>query len=274
MEDLTIGGLCMGLGMETNSHIFGLTQETITAFEIVTADGELRRVTMESDPDLFQCLPWSHGTLGFLVCVELKIIPIKPYMHIKYIPCHTQKELEKYMTELSEAENPPTFLEATVYSKDKSVVMIGEFADVTTPEQKKKVNGVNYFWKPWYYVWTERALDPAVGEFDEYIPIRHYHHRFTRSIFWVIRDLIPFGNEPWYRYLFGWLGAPKISYLKLTLTPSVQPPPPGPCAPRPGPNSPPLTGLSCVKTFPVLRRSAARCCTSTWRRTRSSRWRT
>ena len=26
MEDLTIGGLCMGLGMETNSHLLGLIQ--------------------------------------------------------------------------------------------------------------------------------------------------------------------------------------------------------------------------------------------------------
>ena len=69
-------------------------------------------------------------------------------MHITYIPCHTKEELAKHMTELSEAPagKQPQFLEATVYSKDKSVVMVGEFADVTTPEQLKKVNGVNYFW--------------------------------------------------------------------------------------------------------------------------------
>lgn len=76
-QDLTVGGLCMGLGMETNSHLFGLIQETVVAFEIVTARGELLRVTKHSDPELFATLPWSHGTLGFLVAVELRIIPIK-----------------------------------------------------------------------------------------------------------------------------------------------------------------------------------------------------
>ena len=37
MEAITIGGLSMGLGMETNSHNVGWFQETVVAFEIVTA---------------------------------------------------------------------------------------------------------------------------------------------------------------------------------------------------------------------------------------------
>lgn len=32
------------------------------------------------------------------------------------------------------------YLEATVYSKDRAVIMIGNFADVTTESDKKKVN--------------------------------------------------------------------------------------------------------------------------------------
>jgi delta24-sterol reductase len=67
---------------------------------------------------------------------------------------------------------------------------------------------------------VERAL--TEGAFDEYIPVRHYHHRFTRSIFWELRDLIPFGNHPVYRYLLGWLGAPKVSFIKLTMTPQIR----------------------------------------------------
>lgn len=221
MESLTIGGLCMGLGMETNSHRFGLLQETVLAFEIVTSHGELLRVTRESNPDLFYALPWSHGTLGFLVAVELKIIPIKPYVHVRYLPCHTQEELCSQMKALSEAKNPPEFLEATVYSKETSVIQVGEFADVDSPEKRRKVNGVNHFWKPWYYLHVEEALTNK-GPFDEYIPVRHYHHRFTRSIFWELRDLIPFGNHPLYRCLLGWLGAPKVSFIKLTMTPQIR----------------------------------------------------
>ena len=46
----------------------GLYQETIAAYEVVLGDGSLVRVTKDNEySDLFYCLPWSHGTLGFLV---------------------------------------------------------------------------------------------------------------------------------------------------------------------------------------------------------------
>ena len=38
----------------------------------------------------------------------------------------------------------------------------------------------------------------------------------SRSIFWEIQDIIPFGNNIVFRYLFGWLIPPKVSLLKLT----------------------------------------------------------
>lgn len=34
--------------------------------------------------------------------------------------------------------------------------------------------------------------------------------------FFVLQDIIPFGNHPVFRYLFGWTVPPKISLLKLT----------------------------------------------------------
>ena len=46
----------------------GLYQETNAAYEGVLGDGSLVRVTKDNEySDLFYCLPWSHGTLGFLV---------------------------------------------------------------------------------------------------------------------------------------------------------------------------------------------------------------
>ena len=56
----------------------GLYQESIIAYEVVLADGSLVRVTKDNEySDLYYTLPWSHGTLGFLVALELQIIRIK-----------------------------------------------------------------------------------------------------------------------------------------------------------------------------------------------------
>lgn len=85
--DATLGGLAFGVGMTTYSHKVGLYQEAIEEYEVVTADGEVIKVTKDNEhSDLFYCLPWSHGTLGFLVGLKLQIVRVKPYVHMKYIP--------------------------------------------------------------------------------------------------------------------------------------------------------------------------------------------
>ncbi len=216
MDDLTVGGLCMGVGIETTSHRYGFLFETIAAYEIVTAEGELIRATADAHPDLFHNLPWSHGTLGFLVAVELQVVPIRSHMRVRYIPTHSQEEFYRLFQELSQSDNPPSYLEGLVYSPDEAVIMCGELDEPNTSEKRKKINAINRWYKPWYYTHVARYLE--WGEGEEYLPIRHYFHRHTPSVFFQLKDLIPFGNQGWYRWLFAWMGAPKISLMKLTFT--------------------------------------------------------
>ena len=37
----------------------------------------------------------------------------------------------------------PDYVEATVFSKDEAVIMVGNFADVETPEQEAKVDNTH-----------------------------------------------------------------------------------------------------------------------------------
>ncbi|CAE7366464.1 unnamed protein product [Symbiodinium microadriaticum] len=76
MESITLGGVSMGFGMETNSHVVGFFQESIVAFEIVTSEGDKLLVTKDSNPDLFYALPWSCGSIGFLTAVTVKITKV------------------------------------------------------------------------------------------------------------------------------------------------------------------------------------------------------
>lgn len=57
---------------------------------------------------------------------------------------------------------------------------------------------------------------------QELIPLRDYFHRHTKAIFWELQDIVPFGNDAWFRYLFGWAVPPHISLLKLTTTESLR----------------------------------------------------
>jgi delta24-sterol reductase len=220
MEDLTIGGLSCGLGMETTSHKYGLIQETVLAYELILSDGSFIRATRTENEDLFRAMPWSHGSLGFLVAVELEVTPVKPYIHMRYIPCHTQDSYYKVTKEMACAKNPVEFLEATIYSKETAVIMAADFASEEEAKKSGRINHINWWWKPYFYKHVESFLQK--GPYDEYIPLREFYHRFTRSIFWELEGMIPFCNHFLYRLLWGWLGAPKISLLKFTMTPEIR----------------------------------------------------
>ena len=89
--------------------------------------------------------------------------------------------------------------------------MTGNLVDSCEPG---KLNEIGCWYKPWFFKHVQAFFD--LGQRTEYIPLRHYYHRHSRSIFWEIQDIIPFGNHPIFRYLFGWLVPPKVSLLKLT----------------------------------------------------------
>ncbi|MCB9568221.1 MAG: FAD-dependent oxidoreductase [Myxococcales bacterium] len=220
IADATIGGLALAAGMTTHSHRVGMLFETVVAYEVVLADGSLRRVSAESDPKLFRALPWSHGTLGLLVGIELAVIPVKPYIHLRYLPVRTQEGYCAEMYRLATADDAPDFLEATVFSRHEAVIMCGDFADADTPEARRKINRLGRWYKPWFYRHVETYLSGDGG--DEYVPLADYLLRHNRSIFWVVEHMIPSGNNPLFRLLLGWLMPPRIAFLKLSTTPAVR----------------------------------------------------
>lgn len=70
LDDLTVGGLVMGMGLESSSHIYGLFQSICLSYEMVLADGSLIKCSREENSDLFYAVPWSYGTLGFLTAAK------------------------------------------------------------------------------------------------------------------------------------------------------------------------------------------------------------
>lgn len=228
--DATAGGLAFGVGMTSYSHKVGLFQETIVSYDVVLADGRLIHVTKNNEhSDLFYCLPWSHGTLAFLVALELKVIPIKPYVRLEYIPTFGQDNYCSQMMKLSGANDSnyivPDFLEATIFDKESSVIIVGNFDNVDTQEKEKKINHICSWYKPWFYKHTETFLNSKRNNkknIVEYIPVREYLLRHNRAIFWVLESMIPFGNNFIFRFFFGWLCPPKPAFLKLTTTNKIR----------------------------------------------------
>eukprot|EP00092_Neocalanus_flemingeri_P030589 GFUD01033213.1.p1 GENE.GFUD01033213.1~~GFUD01033213.1.p1 ORF type:complete len:539 (-),score=77.90 GFUD01033213.1:1-1617(-) len=225
IADATLGGLAFGVGMTTYSHKVGLYQEAVVAYEVVLGDGSVVTATRDNEySDLYHCLPWSHGSLGFLVSLTLQIIPVKPYIHMKYIPVRGQAKYCDMIRDISGANDKdkkvPDYVEATIFNKEDAVIMVGNFADAKEDSEKIKINHVTRWYKPWFYKHVESFLEK--GESEELIPLREYLLRHDKAIFWVLESMIPFGNNPIFLFLLGWMLPPKPAFMKLTTTATVR----------------------------------------------------
>src|SRR4028119_867551 len=65
------GGGCGGRGRR-----FGLTATSVTEADVVTADGELLRVSAEENPDLFWGIGGGGGNFGIVTSLEFRLYPV------------------------------------------------------------------------------------------------------------------------------------------------------------------------------------------------------
>ncbi|XP_028025734.1 delta(24)-sterol reductase-like isoform X2 [Bombyx mandarina] len=213
LDQLTVGGLVMGTGVETTSHVHGLFQHVCLEYELVLADGSVVNCSKDENADLFYAVPWSYGTLGFLTSVVIKVIPAKKYVRIHYYPFNNLPDLAKRFSQESLKPNPHQFVEALLYTRDSGVLMLGNMVDEVGRDGK--LNPIGVWHAEWFFKQVEKHLKRKRTAI-EYIPLRDYYHRHTRSLFWELQDIISFGNNFIFRYLFGWLMPPEVSLLKLT----------------------------------------------------------
>jgi delta24-sterol reductase len=219
LDDLTVGGLICGVGVETSSHRHGLFTHSCIEYELVTADGELKKCSETENPELFRAIPWSHGTLGFLVGATMKIVESKPWIRLEYEPYHSKADAIASFKDATDCDDFD-FVESLVYSNDNWVVMKGVLVD--EPGSDGVVNKIGQYWKPWFFTHVERFLNEDNMTKTEYVPLRDYYHRHTRALFWEMQDIVTFGNHWLFRYTLGWAMPPNVSMLKRCQTEEVR----------------------------------------------------
>ncbi|MGD8607831.1 MAG: FAD-binding oxidoreductase [Myxococcales bacterium] len=219
MKDATLGGLVMALGMTTHSHVCGLVHDTVTAYEIVTANGDLVRATADNEhSDLFRALPWSHGTLGLLVALEMRVIPAPSHVRMVYRPFYALDAYAEEYRRLASDPDPPHFVETIIFGKDRAVIMEGYLAGKAEAQAGDlPLNRVNRSYKPLFYKHVESMLQLGEGKsHEELVPMYDYLMRHDRSMCMCLAQILPTANEAWFRYTMGWMLPPNTTFLKGT----------------------------------------------------------
>lgn len=211
LDDLTVGGLIMGVGLETSSHRHGTFADNVLRMDMVTASGALVQASPKVNSELFYALPWSYGSIGIVVSVTLRLQKAQPWVELTYYRTVGVPNLVGQVHKHAGDENID-FVEGLLFGPHSGVVITGKMTNAAPRAQQ---NRIALWYKPWYYV---HAYAKSMQELEtkEYVPLRDYYHRHSRAIFWQMAELVPFGNEPWFRYVFGWLLPVPISTLKRT----------------------------------------------------------
>ena len=118
--DVGVAGYSLGGGMGWLARKYGLQTNSVTAIELVTAEGAFIRATAQNHPDLFWALRGGGGNFGVVTAIEFAVYPVEElYAGALFFPFerasevfHTWRELlptfpEELMTWASILHIPP-----------------------------------------------------------------------------------------------------------------------------------------------------------------------
>jgi hypothetical protein len=92
--DVGVVGYSLGGGMGWYARKLGLAANSVTAIEIVTADGRLRRVDHEHEHELFWALRGGGGNFGVVTALEFDLYPISElYAGVLFFPWERSAEV-------------------------------------------------------------------------------------------------------------------------------------------------------------------------------------
>jgi hypothetical protein len=79
-SDVGVVGYTLGGGMGSLGRLHGFAADHVRAVEIVTADGRLRRVSADAEPELFWAVRGGKGNFGIVTALDIDLVPV-PALH-------------------------------------------------------------------------------------------------------------------------------------------------------------------------------------------------
>jgi hypothetical protein len=168
LKTITIGGAVAGCSIESMSFAHGGFHDTCLEYEIITAQGEVLTCTPGNEHSLiFQMMHGSFGTVGILSQLTFKLIPAKPYVHLRH-EHHTS--IDGYLESIwSHFEKKDVdFMDGIIHSNSQLSLCVGDFVD-SAPYTNR------YDWLKVYYQSTARRR-------EDYLKTPHYFYRYDQGV--------------------------------------------------------------------------------------------
>ena len=128
LKSITIGGAVSGIGIESTSFRYGLPHETVNRMEVLLASGDVVDCSPDNEhADLFFGIPNSYGTLGYVLKLEARTRPVKPFVELEHI---RYNDIEDYFSAVDEAcQSDVDFVDGSIFDTDEMYLTLGRFRD-------------------------------------------------------------------------------------------------------------------------------------------------
>ncbi|MDH3386958.1 MAG: FAD-binding oxidoreductase [Gammaproteobacteria bacterium] len=198
LKSITIGGAVSGIGIESTSFRHGLPHESVLAMDVLLADGDVVTCTPDNEhADLFFGIPNSYGTLGYILKLTARTMPVKPYVVLQHLR-HT--DIEEYFGAVGEAcASDVDFVDGSVFDGEEMYLTLGRFTD-SAPYTSD-------------YTWLKMYFRSIRERREDYLDLRDYLWRWDTDWFWCSKNLFV-QNLPM-RLLLGRRRLNSVTYQKV-----------------------------------------------------------
>lgn len=147
-------------------------------------DGSLIRATPHENSDIFYGIAGSYGSLGVLVSIEIKLIPAKDFVHLKYHIFSDPADAIKKLRSLT-FSGESDFLDGIVFSKESAVVIEGNLQTEENASTKVRFSLKPFYSKYYYQHVKEIASSDGFETYEEIMSHEDYYFRYDRCAFWM-----------------------------------------------------------------------------------------
>src|SRR5262249_27089132 len=129
LETITVGGAVAGCSLESMSFRYGGFHDSCLSYEVITSDGRVLECTPDNEHALvFQMMHGSFGTLGILSKLVFRLVPAKPFVHLRY---EKYRSLAAYQEAIWEhyKKQDVGFMDGIIHSPNEWVLSVGDFVD-------------------------------------------------------------------------------------------------------------------------------------------------
>lgn len=142
---LTIGGIISGVGGGSATFKNGFFHEIITEMTVIMKNGFVVTCSDTQNRDIFYSIPNSLGTLGYILKLKIKIIPLKEKFvstkNIKFDTFGSFFEAIKYFMDDEKID----FMDGTIFSEDSFVLVIGKLIEYDGSTIENFINNKIYW---------------------------------------------------------------------------------------------------------------------------------